>query len=202
MKKNLGLFTKYKIFHRIKNFNASKIYYIDECNISCSVTRSTLTSMGYLVQTESNITNVLINITFFIPDIIIIDINDKYDSIDLLNKIQTKFGERNIIFIGVINNIGNYDLYNLSFYFDHLIVKPIVKESFDFLIIGDNYKGSLKKVNKKKLLNKIHYSYNDKLEKNTNLYKTTLNKILYSNNLDMKCQDWIKSIKKKKLVSF
>ena len=198
--KNLQLFAKYKIFHQIKNLNASKILYIDECPISCSITKSTLTSMGYKIDIENNIQNLFNKVEIFIPDIIIIDINSKnYNAIDILNLIKTKMGERQTICIAVVNNYDKYDFYKTSFYFDFLISKPIEKKSFDFLLMDDKstkQSSTLKRVEKRKHLNKVYYAYNKTLETHKELYKQSVDRMLFDSDKNFK--DWLNYIRERK----
>ena len=195
--KNLELFAKYKIFHQIKNLNASKILYIDECPISCSVAKSTLANMGYIVDIENNIQTVFNKVEIFIPDIIMIDINSKnFNAIDILNLIKTKMGNRQTISIAVVNNYDKYDFFKTSFYFDFLISKPIEKKSFDFLTLGDKsskQSSSLKKVEKRKHLNKIYYAYNKTLETHKELYKKSVERMLFDSDKNFK--DWLNYIR-------
>ena len=199
MKKNLELFSKFKIYHKIKNINASKILYIDECITSCFLAEKILKLMGYLVETENNVNTLFKKVEKFIPDIIMITINNQnYNAIDLINLIQKKLVERTFISIAVSDNLSNYDYYRISFYFDFLISKPIQKNSFDFLEIGekkDNKISKIKRVEREKHLKKVYYAYDRSLESSKYIYRKSLEQLLI--NCDENFKNWLIYIKER-----
>ena len=199
MKKNLELFSKFKIYHKIKNINASKVLYIDECSTSCLLVKETLILMGYLVEIENNVNDIFQKVEDFIPDIIMIAIDSKnYNAIDLINLIQKKLGNREFISIAVSNIFSNYDYYMVSFYFDFLISKPIQKKVFDFLEIGkkkDNKNSKLKRVERKTHLKKVYYAYDTSLESHKNIYKKSLEQLII--NCDEKFKNWLNYLRER-----
>ena len=201
MQKNLELFSKFKIFHKIKNINASKILYIDDCITSCLIAKKILILKGYLVEIENDVDFIFKKVEKFIPDIIIISINSSsYNAIDVLNLIQKKLSKRNFISIAITNYLDKYDYYKISFYFDFLISKPIESKIFDFLDIGNKIyinNSKLKKVEKKTHLQKIYYAYDRSLESHKNLYKKSLEQIII--NCDEKFKNWLNYIKERKI---
>ena len=203
MQKNLEyleLFSKFKIFHKIKHLNASKILYIDDCITSCLIAKKTLISKGYLVEIENNVNFIFRKVEKFIPDIIIISISsNSYNAIDVLNLIQKKLLQRSLISIAITNYSDKYDYYKISFYFDFLISKPIESKIFDFLDIGNKIyikNSKLKKVEKKKHLQKVYYAYDRSLESHKNIYQNSLEQIII--NCDDKFKNWLNYIKERK----
>ena len=108
-------------------------------------------------------------------------------------------GNRQTISIAVVNNYDKYDSFKTSFYFDFLISRPIAKKSFDFLTLGEKsnkQSSSLKKVEKRTHLNKVYYAYNKTLETHKELYKKSVERMLFDSDKNFK--DWLNYIRERK----
>ena len=164
-------FGQYQIYNKIKSINASKILYIDDSSVALLAAQLILKGMGYHIRTVSNVAEVILEIEDFIPDIFIIDmVMPKCNGLDLLKQIKEYYSKK-AIYICTTMLDNNFDLNEISKYFDYFIPKPLEKNSFSFLTIGDKIISNKKEQKKSYLKKKIN-----KISKFSFLYKIQLKK--------------------------
>ena len=160
-------FAQYQIYNKIKSINASKILYIDDSSVALLAGQLILKTMGYHIRTVSNLSTLILEIEDFLPDIFIIDmVMPKCNGLDLLHQIKDYYSKK-AIYICTTMLDNNYDLNEISKHFDYFIPKPLEKNSFSFLTIGDkivtNKKEQKPSFFKKKInkISKYSFLYND-----------------------------------------